>query len=222
MSKRIVIFSHGFGVRRDSRGTFTEIAAALPRGVRPVLFDYNRYVAKTNRLAVTPLSRQVVKLRRVIARVQEQHPGAVIDLVCHSQGCIAAGLAKPRGLRNIILLAPPASLNIQKMADIFAYRPGAHLNVHGQSLFPRRDGSTTVVPRTFWPDLINLDPIALYNQLATITHVVAINAHQDEILGATDFAGLSPDIRVIGIEAGHDFTSQARPELLAAVLKELS
>jgi len=29
MPKHIVIFSHGFGVRKDSRGMFTDIAEAL-------------------------------------------------------------------------------------------------------------------------------------------------------------------------------------------------
>jgi hypothetical protein len=42
MSKNnhIVIFSHGFGVGKDDRGLFTDIADSL-KNVESVMFDYN-------------------------------------------------------------------------------------------------------------------------------------------------------------------------------------
>ena len=37
--KHIVIFSHGFGVRKDDLGLLTDIALAIPE-VESILFDY--------------------------------------------------------------------------------------------------------------------------------------------------------------------------------------
>jgi hypothetical protein len=41
MNKHIVIYSHGFGVRKDDRGLFTDIAATLP-SAEHIMFDYNQ------------------------------------------------------------------------------------------------------------------------------------------------------------------------------------
>ncbi len=222
MSKHIIIFSHGFGVQKDSRGMFTDIAATLPKDTKTILFDYNRFDKKVNRLTVAPLSKQAQKLAKILDTTRQLYPDAVIDLVCHSQGCVAAGLAKPKGLRRIVLLAPPATLSIERMANIFAYREGAHMDIDGESLFPRRDGSVTVVPKTYWPGIKAIDPVSLYNALAKHTEVIVINAHQDEILGQTDFSGLAPHVTVIAIEAGHDFLAEARAELLRTVAEEVA
>jgi hypothetical protein len=40
MSKHVIVYSHGFGVRKDDRGLLTDIAKSMP-GVDHVLFDYN-------------------------------------------------------------------------------------------------------------------------------------------------------------------------------------
>ncbi len=220
MSNQIVIFSHGFGVRRDNRGMFTEIAEALD--CPTILFDYNQYDEATNTLTVAPLSQQAAKLRQVIADAKADHPGATIDLICHSQGCIAAGLAKPAGLRNIILIAPATTLNAARMVAVFGSRPGAHLDFAGDSRFPRRDGSTTIVPKTYWPDLENLKPVELFNELAKTANVTIIEAGSDEIVGPTDFTNLSPNATRISIKnANHDFTGTAHPKLIRAITEAL-
>ena len=42
MSEQVVVYSHGFGVRKDDRGLFTDIAAALPEA-ESVMFDYGSW-----------------------------------------------------------------------------------------------------------------------------------------------------------------------------------
>lgn len=217
--EHIVIFSHGFGVRQDSRGMFTDVAAALP--YETVLFDYNQYDQQTNTLTVAPLKAQAEKLRQVLANAQHKHPNAYFYLVCHSQGSLVAAMLKPEGIRRTLMIGPPAMISVERMAKVFGQRPGAHWDTNAESSFPRRDGSTTKVPAAYWKDLKGLDPIALYNDFARVTAVTIIHAKQDEIIGSKDYSGLDSNIKNIYLEANHDFTGAARPKLVQTVLDEL-
>lgn len=206
-------------MRQDARGMFTDIAAALP--YETVLFDYNQYNEQANTLTVAPLSEQAEKLSKIINEVRAKNPDALIDLVCHSQGCVVAGLAKPAGLRRIVLLAPPATLSPKQMIKTFD-RPGAHLDQNGVSTFPRRDGSTTILPKPYWTDLQNLNPIRLFNGLTSVADVIAVHANQDEIIGDLDFSQLSPAIKTFNLNSDHDFNDSARAALIELVVEELT
>lgn len=198
----------------------TDIAAALP--YQTILFDYNQYDESTNTLTVAPLTEQAKKLYEVITRVRTKNPDATIDLICHSQGCVVVGLAQPTGLRKIILLAPPARLNAEQMIRIFGSRPGTHLDLAGISSFPRRDGSTTLVPKAYWTSIKNVDPISLFNQLAGQVTVSLIQANQDEVIGGAGFSKLTPAIEIISIDANHDFTGPAREQLIKVINQEMA
>lgn len=63
-------------------------------------------------------------------------------------------------------------------------------------------------------------PITLYNEYAKSTQLTIINADQDEVLGNTDFSGLSTDIRVLALPANHDFTGDIR-QILTDTIKDL-
>lgn len=222
MSKHTVIFSHGFGVRRDSRGMFTEIAAALQaEGIESVLFDYNLYDDQADTLTITPLSKQAEILNRMILDARTASPAGIIDLIGHSQGTVAIGLARPEGVRKTLLLAPPATLNLEVMKEVFLSRPGAQTDFNGISYVPRRDGSTSLITPEYWEDLKQLNPIELFNNLPHDTEVSIINANQDEIILRADFSQLLPSIKVTGIDADHDFTGPARPQLIQAISSEL-
>ena len=198
---------------------FTDIASTLP--YQTILFDYNTYDQRTNTLTVAPLTSQAKKLGEVITEVRSQNPDATIDLICHSQGCVTAGLLKPLGLHKIILLGPPATLSAERMAKIFGNRPGSHIDIQGVSRFARTDGSTTIVPKEYWPSIENVDPVALFNELRTEAGVIIIKANQDQIITQADFTKLSPSIHIIGIDGDHDFTGDARPKLIQIIMDEL-
>jgi len=222
MSKHIVIFSHGFGVRKDSRGMFTDIAAALSPGTEKVLFDYNEWDEASQTLTVGTMDERVKKLTNVIADTRATNPDAVIDLICHSQGCVVAGLAKPKGLRKIVLIGPPAVLTPERMRTFFAQFPNTHIDFDGQSVLYRRDGSTTVVPPAYWQSIRNLNPIALYNDLSDNAKIVIINAGNDEVIDIPDGAQVDKRIEQITIKgANHNFTNGARPKLIDVIQPEV-
>jgi hypothetical protein len=216
---RIIIYSHGFGVYKDDRGLFSDIAAALPDS-RHVMFDYNQVDEATGNLVVTSLGEQAKKLRQVIAETKQQNPNATIDLVCHSQGCVVACLARPEGLRKIILTGPPAILTVERMVELFKNRPGSEVNLAGTSLLKRADFSATEVPPEYWKSIEHLDPIALYNDLPKTAQLIVVNATEDEIIGSRDFSRLSPAIQVVEIKTGHNFEGEGRQKLIDVISRE--
>ena len=216
--QHIVVFSHGFGVRKDARGMFTDIAAGLP--YVPVLFDYNT-IDVHNNTHVPPLTDQAHTLQDVLARTRQANPHATIDLIAHSQGCIVAGLAKPQGLRKIVLLAPPKTLSAQRIIDLFGTREGTVINQQGVSKLARRDGTTTILSAAYWQSLATTDPQQLYNGLAARAPTTVVVADRDEVLGEHTFNRLSPAVTVRHLAANHDFAGPARSKLITLIRQEL-
>jgi hypothetical protein len=218
--KHIVIFSHGFGVRRDDRGLFTAIIPAL-KDTETILFDYNECDGAAGTLIVAPLQKQAEKLSQVLTDTKAANPGSIIDLVCHSQGCLVAGLARTKGIRRIVLLTPPATTtNTDRVIKVFGSRPGTVIDRQGISKLVRRDGSMTLVPPEFWDGLYKIDPQALYNKLATQSELLLIKAREDEVIGDTSFDRLAPEIRVETMDTGHNF-DDTRPQLATRVAEYL-
>ncbi len=218
----VVVFSHGFGVRKEDRGLFTAISKALP-DVKSVMFDYNPINEESNTLTAKPLDEQALKLRKVINSARLDYPGAVIDLVCHSQGCVVAGLVKPRGLRKIILLTPPDDISQEKLIKQLGERTGEAIDPTVRVRLARADGSTTVVHPEYWQSLAGINPIKLYNRLAKFTALRIINARQDEVLGKVNFEGIDPGISLVTLDGNHNFDDEeSRKRILYILQKELS
>ena len=57
---KYLLFSHGFGVRKDSRGMFTDIASAFP-DFKPVMFEYNK-ILNDGKKTVVPSYKQQARL----------------------------------------------------------------------------------------------------------------------------------------------------------------
>lgn len=62
---KLIIFSHGFGVTRDSHGMFTEIGDELKSEYLVVKFDYTIVNKEENWTKVFPYSKQVEMLKAV-------------------------------------------------------------------------------------------------------------------------------------------------------------
>jgi pimeloyl-ACP methyl ester carboxylesterase len=186
----IVIFSHGFGVRKEDRGLFTAIARALP-DAKSVLFDYNPINEASNTLTAKPLDEQARKLRKVLNTTRAEYPDAIIDLVCHSQGCVVAALLKPRGIRKVILLTPPDDVSETTVAKQLGSRLDTVIDTTTRTRLARTDGSTTVIHPEYWQSLAGIDPVKLYNRLARVTVLRIISARQDEVLGNVRFEGVT-------------------------------
>lgn len=216
MSKHYVIYSHGFGVRKDGRGLLTDIAATLPE-YEHIFFDYNDFDDTTNTLTARPLDQQAEMLRTQIATITSQDKEAVIDIIAHSQGCVVAALANPKHIRRVVFLAPPAQFLGLEKRDILVSRAGAKTTQDGTVYMPRRDGSTTIIKEDYWKSREGIRPIELYTELVKNTELIIVSATKDEILTSTDFTGLAEGIQIVQLEADHDFTGTYRPALLDTI-----
>jgi pimeloyl-ACP methyl ester carboxylesterase len=215
--KHYVVYSHGFGVRKDDRGLMTDIVAALP-GSKHVLFDYNEFDEATNTMTVTPIDKQVEKLKTILDALPQE---ATIDLIAHSQGCAVVALLKPQKVRKCIFIAPPENLDTQKIVNFFGGRESALIDLKGESRIPRRDGTTTVVPAEYWGSIDNPDLTAQYGDFSRMVELVFYIANNDEVLGRTTFEELATGISVVCLHGNHDFTGAYRQDLLEHITSNL-
>lgn len=216
-TNHIVLYSHGFGVRKDDRGLFTDIANSI-EDAEHIMFDYNEFETSSNTLTVTPLHRQAEILKSQYDNLRRQNPDAIIDLICHSQGCVVAGLASLDGIRKTILLAPPTRfLGSEEKIKQMSERDGTIIE-DGVVSYPRRDGTTTIIKQDYWQSRDKIsDPVGLFNELAEKSEVTIIKALQDEVLGDTNYSTLSTKATLIEQEANHDFTDTGRETLVNTV-----
>jgi len=219
--EHIVIFSHGFGVKKDDRGLLSGpegIAEALQReGIETILFDYNELNEADNTMVTTPLSAQAKILENVITETREKNLEAVIDIVAHSQGCIAPAILLPKNIRKIVFIAPSFDAEMERMIDYFKKYPETEINLDGVTKLGRSDGSITYVPSLCWIDRGNTEPIPLYNQLSKITNLKIIRAGQDHILGAIEMNGLNEKIESFLLDGNHSFENEAREPLISKI-----
>lgn len=218
----VVIYSHGFGVRKTDRGLFSAVAKALP-GAHSIMFDYNPFHEQSNTITIKPIQEQALKLRKVINNARAEYPDAIIDLVCHSQGCVVAGLVKPRGIRKIIMLTPPDDISAAAAVERHRTRKGIVIDVNAKTRLSRSDGSTTVIHPEYWQSLAGINPVKLYNRLAQFTKLRIISAKQDDVLGDVNLEGLSPAVSLVALEGNHNFDDEeSRGRLLYILQKELA
>lgn len=217
MSNHVIVYSHGFGVRKDDRGLFTDIASSMP-DAEHIMFNYNLIDEANNSLTASPLQDQVKILKEQLAKID---PGKTIDIVAHSQGCLVAALANPKNVRKIIFIAPPHNAGAERLIKYFSDYNGKPIDPDTESRVKRRDGSTTIIPAAYWQSLRGLNVMGLYNALAEYSKVTIIIAKQDEVLGATDFSTADKRIKLVKIDGNHDFNGEHRQNLAKIVKTEL-
>jgi hypothetical protein len=222
-SRHAVIFSHGFGVKRDSRGLFTDLTENLPAHLNFILFDYYQYLEDGN-ILVSPISQQVRILKAVYAWAKVKN--LQLSLIGHSMGCLIPALAN-LDFQNIILLAPPThslpKADPSKVLDYFMHHEGAS-KVSGAVHIPKKSGAALVLPADFSTDQTMINPLGLILNYASIasTELNIISAQKDEAIQdptPSQFK-LGANISIQTIQnADHNFTGSARLKLITAVLK---
>lgn len=219
--KHVVIFSHGFGVRYDDYQLLSGpvgIAEALQReGIETVLFDYFAVDEEKKTLTVHALSETANLFREVLEKTKQQYPDAVIDAIAHSQGTVTVAMAQPEGIRKVILLAPVFDLSLERTLKRYSTKPDTHIDMDGVSTLYALGGYVRYVPKEYWSERKNIQPIPLYNTLADVTDVVAIEANQDTILEKVDLGDLSSKITVLGLDGNHSFEGDARVPLIEKI-----
>lgn len=219
--KHFVVFSHGFGVRYDDRGLFTDIADGLEDDIESVMFDYNEIDEERNVMIAKPFSEQAKLLRGKIEEISRKDPEAVIDLVAHSQGCVVAALAEPEGVRKVILLSPPCVQDVERSLEKYAKRPGAAIDLEGESRIPKSDGSTALVPAGYWSERAQVDFSTLYECLTRMTDLTFVQGANDTVLGTSAPSALPESAKILSIPGDHDFSGDDRTMLVETAVNLL-
>lgn len=223
LAPQMVVFSHGFGVSKDSRGLFMSIAQSLPRGWGYVMFDYDSYDTATNQTHVTAMPERIERLKAALDWTRQQAGVEQVHIIAHSLGCMVAAQLAPEQIGKLILLAPPLVMG-SRFEEIYTKRAGAKHEGHTW-LLPRSDGSTTVVDDQPFADMVSIDAEGELTKLAMFRPYSLILASADEILPDADYTDLlvQPSVNGMGIDgADHNFGGASRAELLRLVDEQLT
>lgn len=218
--EEIVIFVHGFGVKRDSRGMYSDVAAALPEHFGYVLFDL--YEVSGDVVSITPPEEQARRLRAVIDFVRADAPTAKVHLIAHSMGCPISTLAEPLEANTVLFLAPAAKFSggTQKYFERY---PGAKM-VDDVLQIPRKDGTTTKIPNSFFSELKGLDAQGLMVDFAAKKPLTVIRATEDGVITDITYEQLeaSDNITIVDLPADHNFLGETRQQLIEMILLMLA
>lgn len=225
---KILIFSHGFGVKSDSRGMFNKICAAVQDRFLTIRFHYVSIDDLTQDTYVTSYSSQIEKLMTVVERMNLRFPNKKIIFISHSQGCwissayIAKGPIMPV---KHIMLAPSPTVNVAaRMRMKLESREGAILNEQGPSVFPRTDGTKTIISPMFWKDAEKFNPLKLLRSATKKVPTVIIWGTKDA-LRTTEHYKEVRKLRVMrwyDLLNGHEFAEDNADGLVAVIQQELN
>ena len=211
---KTVICSHGFAMRADSAGLFTDIERAFP-SYQFRMFDYYDIDTDGNQY-VTTLDTQATRLQCEI----DAAPAGKITLLCHSQGSTVASLVDISRVDSIILLAPPVDITADSVFARLAQRTHSTLTRSGMSAVPRRNGTVLYIPAEYFDSIEREDRLQLYQRMAHKKPLTVVRALDDEILGLTRVDELE-DSTLYDIAADHNFRGESRQLLIDVVAREL-
>lgn len=219
--KHKILFVHGFGVKKDARGMFSEMRDSFERdtNIACTLVDLNTVENGSNDIYLNPLSKQEEILKQVYGELASDD--STIDLICHSQGCVVGSMAKLPNIRQVFLLAPPTDNDVEKTIHSFLERDGTKIDLMGESILMRKDGSRTFVPKEYWDEREGLDYITEYTALSKRDKVTVILGKQDEVVSNEKIAESLPDATVIIIDGNHNFEGPSRQELIEVIKNNL-
>jgi hypothetical protein len=220
-SGKSVIFSHGFGVKRDSRGMFKEIGDILKDKYLVIRFDYNKILEDENVTYVYPLGMQAEILRKVMNFTRDKLNAKELNIIAHSFGCLIVGELFPRAER-IVLNAPPMESPYKEMIEHFSSRKETELNENGLSKIKRSDGSWTYIGSDFWNEVKSTEPVKMYLNLSKTSKTTFIRALKDERIRGGDYGKIESEenIEYVELVADHNFSGLAR-QIWLDKLKEI-
>ncbi len=222
VQKHIVIFSHGFGVEKDALGLFTDISQMLSKhNIESIMFDYNDLHKETKEVHVKPFSEQTKILQKIIDKTCEENPDAIIDMIGHSQGSVMIAKANTQQIRKVVSIAPFFHTEMQAVLERHKKLPGSQINLEGVSKRVRSNGTTTIIPASYWSERFSTDVYKLYNELSSKVELTIINAGEDEIMTGLDLLKVF-NTHLLNIHGDHDFKKhEDRIRLIKAIEKIL-
>lgn len=202
--KREIIFVHGFGVRKDSKGLFTYLASELSKlGYVAHLIDLYTYTP--GEVSVLPIDQQVELIKKYISINEIQQP----SFIAHSMGC--AVLCSDKDLvasaSQIILLAPAIGGNPRRWRQRLIEDKNALVDEAGNLTFIKRNGEKMSIPEKFFSEPKDRDWLELYQTAAVAKKVSIIVAEEDEVITFRKEKLFTLGARCVVIdEANHNFT----------------
>lgn len=207
----IVIFVHGFGVRYDSRGMFTDIKQSLPRNFGSIMFDFNKVSGKD--VYLSSIKEQVGILREIIENTKTDFPDKKLNVVAHSMGCIITSLAGPNIDGKVVFLAPPDNFGDDRLESYFRQYEGA-TEQDNVLVVPRKDGSISHIPLEFFKEMATIEPVKAMLGYAKTKALIIIQTTQDEVIGEAKYGNLSSLADISKIASDHNFTGDNRKVLI--------
>jgi hypothetical protein len=223
---KLIICVHGFGVDRgDGGGMFFDIANNQDDAVVTVLVDLNSPDEAAGMLKVNNFSDQAVRLQLVISEFTAKYPGLELNLIAHSMGC--GLLAKNKIKADRVIFLAPASGDLESnLKPRLLAREGSFEDVENKRLIAKRsDGSTTIIPNSFFEELKNESWPDRYEEYLKVQNPLKlIVAGEDEILKETTKNVTKLNFSSIDIikDADHNFMGTSRAEMLDMVRSLLS
>lgn len=210
---KYLLFSHGFGVRKDSRGMFTDIARAFP-DFKPVMFEYNKILNDGKKTVVPSYKQQARLLKQKLNNLYKNDPRAEVIIIGHSQGCIIPGLVKNLKASGIVLLAPPWAVSAKRSK----LRPNREVLKTGAVKITKKNGDIIILSSRFMLGLTTTNPPKLYLRLSKKIPTQIITAKNDEMID-NDKAIIPKDLKVESVSGDHNFTGISRKRLIEAISK---
>ncbi|HSX46430.1 MAG TPA: alpha/beta hydrolase [Patescibacteria group bacterium] len=218
-AQNALLMVHGFGVRNDSRGMFTELAEITDSWAMSIRGNMADPIDGHTTQAV-PFAEQSARVEAML-NYADKDGLAQLAVVCHSLGCLS--VARSRGVvaSQVYLLAPPMGNAFETFIQTPGWqRPGSKLNLAGESTLERKDGSITKVAKEFWDEFEKFGKVErFYAGLGKENKVTVIFAEEDQVWGEQT---APRGIRTETIEgADHDFRGTARKKLFNFLLQDI-
>ncbi|MBI2356743.1 hypothetical protein HYV12_01695 [Candidatus Dojkabacteria bacterium] len=216
-----ILFSHGFGIRKDNLGLFIFLSEKLQRlGYITVLFDYYEYNEETKEVYTIPFSKHAEILQAQIEKVKKEYPGKDIKIVAQSQGCIIPTLCDMTGISQVIGISPFFLTDRNSILERYNARPDSTTDFSSISRRKHSDGKITVIPPEYWTERFNTNQYDLYNKLAQKTSLTLIYGNKDNLATSADIKNIR-NTKIIETESDHDFTGENKEILYEILLKEI-
>ena len=215
---KLIVYAHGFGVKRGDASDMFYDAANIAKNSKSLLIDLNQ--DEESGFTVNDLISQSIRLNSEISKFKASNPGLPIILVGHSMGC--ALIAKDRILAEQAIFLAPAVSNVEaKLKPRLMEREGSyHSPKEGVIYAKRSDGTTSRVPDSFFDSVRGETWKNRYEQYLRVQpNTFLIVAEEDEILKVETKDILELNFKQIDIVEGadHNFLGESRKKMLSIV-----
>lgn len=215
---KLIVYAHGFGVKRGEAGDMFYDVASIVENSKSILIDLNQN--EESGLTVNDFQAQSIRLNYEISKLKAGNPGLPIMLVGHSMGC--ALLAKNKILAERVIFLAPAVSNVEaKLKPRLMEREGSYYNAEERILYAKRsDGTTSKVPDSFFDSVRGETWKDRYEEYIGVQpNTFLIVAEEDEILKVETKGILKLKFKKIDIieRADHNFLGESRKKMLSVV-----